>query len=91
MLIAQTLYGDVPSGHAVAQLVLVPKERHDAHVSLDDDALIQEQHAVGLPRKRLHGVGFLRCVFQLLTEVLYLWTRGLIRNTSGNTRTSCGC
>lgn len=65
---------DVSSSHAVAQLILVPNERHDAHVSLDVDGLIEDQDAVGLPRDRLGGVSFLGCCLELITEVEDLWT-----------------
>lgn len=63
---------DVSSSHAVAQFVLVADERHDAHVGLDEERLIQDQHAVGPPRDRLHDVDFLRRVLQLLAEFLDL-------------------
>lgn len=32
---AQELEANVSSSHAVSQFVLVPEERHEAHVSLD--------------------------------------------------------
>lgn len=67
---AGELEAKVSSSHAVSQFVLVPEERHEAHVGIDVDGLIQDQDAVGLPGKRIHGVGFLRCVFELLLEVL---------------------
>lgn len=79
---AEALEADVSSSHAVPQSVLVPEDRHEAHVGLDRDALIQDQDAVGLPGNWLHGVGFLRCILQLLAKVLDLWTRGGIRNIS---------
>lgn len=63
---------NVSSSEAVAQFVLVAEERHDAHVGVDVDRLIQDQHAVGLPRYRLKDMQFLCCVFELLTEILDL-------------------
>lgn len=64
------LEADGSSSHAVSQFVLVPEERHKAHVSLDEYIVIQDQDAIGLPRKWLLGVGFLRCILELLTELL---------------------
>lgn len=69
------LEADVSSSHAVPQFVLVPDERHEAHVRLDLDVLVQEQNAVGLPRNRLHSVDFLGCVHELLTEFIDLSRR----------------
>ena len=70
------LESNVPSGQGVAQLVLVANERHEAYVGLHEDGLVQLQDTVGLPRNRLQGMGFLGCPFQLLTEILDLWTKG---------------
>lgn len=72
---AQELEANVSSSHAVSQFVLVPEERHEANVSLDLDALVQEQDAVGLPGNRLPGVVSLRCIFELIAKALDLWTR----------------
>lgn len=69
------LEADVPSSHAVPQFVLVPDERHEAHVRLDLDVLVQEQNAVGLPGNGLHGVDFLGCVQELLAEFIDLRRR----------------
>ncbi len=81
--INQCLIANVSSSHAVSQLVLVPDNRHEAHVSLDLDVLIQDQDAVGLSRNRPQGVDSLCCILQLLTKVVNLWTRGgRIRNLS---------
>lgn len=66
---------DVSSSHAVAQFVLVPDERHEAHIRLDLDVLIQEQNAVGLPGNRLHSVDLLGCIHELLAEFIDLWRR----------------
>lgn len=64
------LEAQVSTSHAVAQFVLVPEERHEAHVGLDVDRLVKDQHAIGFPRNRLHGVDLLRCILQLLTKLL---------------------
>lgn len=73
---AEELEAKVSSSHAVSQFVLVPEERHEAHVSLDEHGLIQDQDAIGLPGNRLHGVDFLRRVPELLAKVLDLRTSG---------------
>lgn len=67
---------DVSSSHAVSQFVLVPKERHEAHVGLDVDQVVQDKDAVGLPGKGLHGVGVLRRLVEPLSKVLHLWREG---------------
>lgn len=72
---AQELEANVSSSHAVSQFVLVPEERHEANVSLDLDALVQEQDAVGLPGNWLPGVVSLCCIFELIAKALDLWTR----------------
>lgn len=69
------LEADVSSSHAVPQFVLVPDERHEADIRLDLDVLVQEQNAVGLPRKRLHSVDLLGCIHELLAEFIDLWRR----------------
>lgn len=76
ILTVEYLEANVSSSHAVAQFVLIPKERHEAHVSLDLDRLIQDQDAVSLPRNWLYGVDSLGCILKLLTKLLDLWTRG---------------
>lgn len=66
---------NVSSSHAVAQFVLVTDERHEAHIRLNLDALIQDQNAVGLPRNGLQSMDFQGCILELLTEFMNLWTR----------------
>lgn len=39
------------SGHGIAQLRLVVDEGHQPHVGLDEEGLLQDQHAIGLSRK----------------------------------------
>lgn len=75
MLMLKSLEANVSSSHAVAQFVLVPDERHEAHIDVDVDLLIQDQDTIGLPRDWLHGMDFLCCIPELLTKVLDLWTR----------------
>ena len=72
----KVLESNVPSGQGVAQLVLVANERHEAYIGFYLDRLTQLQDTIGLPRNRLQGMGFLGCLFQLLTELLDLWTKG---------------
>ncbi len=78
---AEELEADVSSSHAVSQFVLVPEERHQAHVSLDLNGLIQDQDTIGLPGNWLHGVDFLRRILELLTKVLDLCTREIYQKT----------
>lgn len=82
------LEAEVSSSHAVSQFVLVPDERHEAHVGIGVDRLLEDQDAVGLPRKRLHDVRFLRRLLDLLLKVLNL--RGVEReNRFTEGLTSC--
>lgn len=69
------LEANVSSSHAVSQFVPVSKERHEAHVSLNWDVLIQDQDAIGLPGNWLHGMDLLGCIPELLTKFLDLWAR----------------
>lgn len=69
------LEAQVSSSHTVAQFVFVPQERHEAHIGLDLNGLVKDQHAIGFPGNRLQGVDFLCCILQLFTKLFNLWTR----------------
>lgn len=79
------LKAEVSSSHGVSQFVLVPKERHEAHVGLNGKLLIEHQDAVGLPGNRPQGVDLLRRVLQLLTKRVDLWMRARARDITVNT------
>lgn len=63
---------DLAARHGVAQLGLVVDEGHDAQVGLDEQRLLQDQHAVGAPGNGLLFVGFLHGLHQLGAEVVQL-------------------
>lgn len=63
------LEAQVSSSHTVAQFVFVPQERHEAHIGLDLNGLVKDQHAIGFPGNRLQGVDFLCCILQLFTKL----------------------
>lgn len=54
----QRLEAYLASGHGVAQFGLIVDEGHQPHVGLDDEGLLQDQHAAGLSWQRILFLGF---------------------------------
>lgn len=67
-----TLEADLAARHGVAQLGLVVDEGHDAQVGLDEQGLLQDQHAIGTSGDGLLFVGSLHRLHQLGPEVVQL-------------------
>lgn len=63
---------DLATCHGVTQLGLVVDEGHDAQVGLDEQGLLQDQHAIGTTRNGLFFMGFLHSLHQLGPEVVQL-------------------
>lgn len=70
--VLRTSESDLAARHGVAQLGLVVDEGHDAQVGLDEQRLLQDQHAVGAAGNGLFLVGFLHGLHQLGAEVVQL-------------------
>lgn len=69
----QSLEANSSSSHAVAQLVLVSKEWHGAHICLDGDWLIEDRYAISFSRYWISGVSFFCRRLQMLPEFIKLW------------------
>lgn len=69
-MVALYLESHVPSCQAVPQLVLVSNEGHEPHVGLYEDGLLQHQDSVGFARDRVLLVSSLRCLRQLIPELV---------------------
>lgn len=64
---------DLATCHGVTELGLVVDEGHDTQVGLNEQGLLQDQHAVGTTGNGLFLMGFLHSLHQLGPEVVQLY------------------